>query len=105
MDNIKAIPQIKANLALTSSRLAESAAPLASLSLQTAGVPLTVPKASVPAGRSKKGVPAQVSVPASELDEAGVPAAHALSAAAASIAKSVPVTAIVASRFGAVPAR
>ncbi|WP_306029221.1 hypothetical protein [Stappia sp. MMSF_3263] len=113
MDKVMAIREIKAALALTSSRLSETAAPMAQRSVPASGLPAAMPKlAAPPAVPAGKGVPAgapplgvPLSVPAADLDDLSVPAAHPLARDAAPIASAAPVVAGALARFEAVPAR
>lgn len=109
MDKVMAIREIKAALALTSARLSETAAPMANRSVPAAGVPAAMPKLAVPsAAPAGKGVPVSgmpPSVPAKDLDDLAVPAAHPLARDAAPIASSAPIAAGALAKFDAVPAR
>lgn len=109
MDKVMAIREIKAALALTSSRLSEIAAPMAQRSVPASGLPAAMPKlAAPPAVPAGKGVPVSgmpPAVPAKDLDDLSVPAAHPLARDAAPIASAAPIVAGALARFEAVPAR
>lgn len=104
-DQVPAVREIKASLALASSRLAKVAAPLARLAVPTSGVPAAVPKAGAP--RVSGGVPVSdpVFVQARNLDPLSVPAAHPMALDAAPVAEAAPIAAFALAKFEAVPAR
>ena len=75
MDKVLAIREIKAALALTSSRLSSTAAPMAERSVPASGLPsampVAMPKLAAPPAGMPPAVPAGKAVPAAK----GVPAA------------------------------
>lgn len=86
-----AINEIRASLSRASSRLSTISAPLANRSVPAMGVPL--------------GAPPLAAVPLSDLDDAGVPAAHPLAVDAVPVADAAPVVSRALASLDAVPAR